>query len=158
MKRIIIIILFSLTLLECHNADRDEIKRGQEQFFYFAALALYRPNFCEPPQLILEEGQTYNITLEPGKRFWFTFSVELENNRFINKKIRLTVNHSPSSIFRFNSIGCSQPINESSQGVIPKSSSSNQTIYEVSLSGSDVTDSLLLSTGDVNFTINYILF
>lgn len=160
MKLYILTLVTLFSFISCNDEkSSNEIARDNLSIVLLAiGRDLFKANYCEPPQLILEEGKSYNITLEAGKRFWFKFSVELENNRFINKKIRLTVNHSPSSIFRFNSIGCSQPINESSQGVIPKSSSSNQTIYEVSLSGSDVTDSLLLSTGDVNFTINYILF
>ncbi|MCG9876641.1 MAG: hypothetical protein MH321_17835 [Leptospiraceae bacterium] len=158
MKRITIIILFSLALFECHNADRDEIKRGQEQFFYFAALALYRPNYCEPPQLILEEGQTYNITLEAGKRFWFKFSANTDTVGLINKKIRLTVNYTLGTTFKLNGISCSSPINESSSGIVPKLSTANQSIYELTINSSNVFNTLILNAGDPNVTISYVLF
>ncbi|MCG9876293.1 MAG: hypothetical protein MH321_16070 [Leptospiraceae bacterium] len=158
MKRITIIILFSLALFECHNADRDEIKRGQEQFFYFAALALYIPNFCEPAQLILEEGQTYNITLEPGKRFWFDFMVRSVNPNNTTKKIRLIVNKVTGTNFNLDSNNCSSPIDENGPFVIPKSSSSNQIIYELTIFRGRVLSSLILNSGDPNTTLSFEIF
>jgi len=127
MKRITIIILFSLVLFECHNADRDEIKRGQEQFFYFAALALYRPNFCEPPQLILEEGQTYNITLEEGKRFWFDYAVRSQGDISKNN-YRLTINKNANATIDYQIKDCVISTDQGTREII--SSSSTQVIYE----------------------------
>jgi len=126
MKHITILLLLILTLLECHNADRDEIKRGQEQFFYFAALALYRPNFCEPSQLILEEGQTYNITLEEGKRFWFDYAVRLNGTSKSNFK--LTINKEIDTFIDYQIKSCSISNDQGTREIV--SSSPTQVVYE----------------------------
>ncbi|MCG9876295.1 MAG: hypothetical protein MH321_16080 [Leptospiraceae bacterium] len=102
MKRITIIILFSLALFECHNADRDEIKRGQDLFLFSIAMAgFFRPNFCEPAQLILEEGQTYNITLEPGKPFYIDFDVRSKFGSNVLLDLELTINKDSTTSFDY---------------------------------------------------------
>ncbi|MCG9876292.1 MAG: hypothetical protein MH321_16060 [Leptospiraceae bacterium] len=162
MKRITIIILFSLVMLECHNADRDEIKRGQEQFFYFAALALYIPNFCEPAQLILEEGQTYNITLEPGKRFWYAYTVTSEF-RDSSKKIKLSIIRSNSIKIENINVPCQAFSDEGSNTRTPIVDLPTQLEFQISdlgrfdLNGSP-TGQVLRSNERTNIAIKYEIF
>jgi hypothetical protein len=69
----LILLSFSLILVSCK--DDKAIRRHRDLSFLLGLfeMGFFKPNYCSPPQLLLEEGKTYNITLEAGKRFWFDY-------------------------------------------------------------------------------------
>ncbi len=70
-------ILLLLTLItsvflssNCIDEERGSRKRGQNYTIGSLVMAgFFRPNYCSAPEILLEEGKVYNITLEPGKKF-----------------------------------------------------------------------------------------
>lgn len=159
MKTIYITLILSFLFLNNCKDEPDSNERGQNilNFYLLSQPPFLRPNYCGQPQLMLEEGVTYNIKLEPGKRYWFDYVVGSESVT-ANKKIRLTVNVIPETNLSLGSNDCSFPIDESRPFVIPKSSTSNQVIYELGIWNGTVLSSLILNSGDPNITLSFEIF
>ena len=160
MKLYILTLVILLSFISCSDEkSSNEIARDNLSIVLLAiGRDLFKANYCEPPQLILEEGKTYNITLEEGKRFWFNFAVNSDDNKFVNKKIRLTINNSPGTTFDLDSINCSYSFNESGPFVVPKFKTSTQVIYELGIQRSNVYSTLKILNGDPNLSLNIVLF
>jgi len=144
MKRIILVLLLILNFSSCNNEERESRKRGQEQFIGSLIIGglIFQPNFCEPPQLLLEEGQTYNITLEAGKRFWFDYAVRSQGETI--SRYRLTVSKDSSTELNHSDKYC--PENSIPTPFIPKVNTSTLVVYEY--------DSQSYSEGDGGFEAN----
>lgn len=160
MKTIYITLILSFLFLNNCKDEPDSNERGQNllNFYLLSQPPFLRPNYCGQPQLMLEEGVTYNITLEPGKRYWFDYAVRSTGGNNTNKKIRLTINITTGTNFDLDSNNCSYPIDESRPFVIPKSSTSDQVIYELSIWRGKALNSIILNSGDPNITLSFEIF
>lgn len=137
MKDKILNVLFIILFLfsSCSDEERESRKRGQDMFIGSLAMAgVFKLNYCSAPEILLEEGKVYNITLEPGKRFWFSFA---ENQTFKqgSKKIRLTINRTTIENIYLSRTSCSISVSSGSRGN-PTSSTSTEIIYEFDSYGS----------------------
>lgn len=160
MKTIYITLILSFLFLNNCKDEPDSNERGQNllNFYLLSQPPFLRPNYCGQPQLMLEEGVTYNIKLEPGKRYWFDYAVRSTGGNNTNKKIRLTINITTGTNFDLDSNNCSYPIDESRPFVIPKSSTSDQVIYELSIWRGKALNSIILNSGDPNITLSFEIF
>ncbi len=129
MKTVLSILLISslLVLSNCKDEERESRKRGQDQFLFSIAMAgTFKPNFCSAPELLLEEGKVYNITLEAGKRFWFDYAIRSTGN--IQKRFRLTITKDSSTELDYFVKNCAQ--NSSPGASPPKVNSPTELVYE----------------------------
>jgi hypothetical protein len=93
----LILLSFSLILVSCK--DDKAIRRHRDLSFLLGLfeMGFFKPNYCSPPQLLLEEGKTYNITLEAGKRFWFDYDL-----RSLDKDIKKPPTYNNKELNQFN--------------------------------------------------------
>ncbi|TGK83137.1 hypothetical protein EHQ24_07440 [Leptospira noumeaensis] len=110
----------------CIDEERESRKRGQNLFIGSLAMAgFFRPNYCSAPEILLEEGKVYNITLEPRKKFWFDYAIRSKGG---NKKYRLTVNKDANTIVQYQLKACDLSNDQGERLII--SSNSTQIVYE----------------------------
>ncbi|MBM9546915.1 hypothetical protein JWG40_07795 [Leptospira sp. 201903074] len=158
-----LVLLISLFLFtNCSDEEAEIRERGQRSTIVSLFMAgFFKPNYCSAPEILLEEGKVYNITLEPGKRFWFTF---VENQAFKQdyKKIRLTINRTTTQNIYLSRIGCEFTISNRDRGN-PTSSTPTETIYEFDSYGSfdstgfEVGHFLEIENESANVSITYTL-
>lgn len=112
MKSIQLLAMLASLLItaNCKDEEPESRKRGQDQFLFSIAMAgFFKPNFCSAPELLLEEGKVYNITLEPGKQFWYAYSVSsmFQEN---SKKLRLTITRSSNDNIKSINVPCDNSV------------------------------------------------
>jgi hypothetical protein len=122
----LILILISLFVNSCK--DDKAIRRHRDLSFLLGLfeMGFFKPNYCSPPQLLLEEGKTYNITLEAGKRFWFDYAIRSQG--FSKKMYRLTINKELNSTIDYQLKNCRSQPDLGTRKIV--SSSPTQIIYE----------------------------
>lgn len=159
-----LVLLISLFLFtNCSDEEAESRKRGQRSTIVSLFMAgFFKPNYCSAPEILLEEGKVYNITLEPGKRFWFAYSVTPEFQES-SKKIKLSITRVDGIKIDNINIPCQVPSNESNNTRVPTINLPNQLEFQIS----DISryDSAGLNTGQVlrsnettNITLKYDIF
>jgi hypothetical protein len=121
----LILLSFSLILVSCK--DDKAIRRHRDLSFLLGLfeMGFFKPNYCSPPQLLLEEGKTYNITLEAGRRFWFDYGFRSQGD---NRNHRLTINKNNSDEIGYQIKDCGISNDLGERKIV--SSNPNQIIYE----------------------------
>ncbi|MCZ8239426.1 MAG: hypothetical protein O9346_13685 [Leptospiraceae bacterium] len=163
MKQVrITLILLCLLFFNCKSDNK------QKQFEYLTILlaafelGLFKTNFCEPPQLLLEEGKTYYITLEAGKRFWYAYTVTPQF-RDSSKKIKLSITRNNSIKINNINIPCQSSSNEVENTRIPTVDLPTQLEFQISdISRYDssglITGQVIKSDSNSNITFKFDVF
>lgn len=162
MKTIYITLILSFLFLNNCKDEPDSNERGQNllNFYLLSQPPFLRPNYCGQPQLMLEEGVTYNITLEPGKRYWFDYAVRSQVDSNVRNKFRVFIDKESNANLDYHSKSCYNV--QDSGAVTPVSISSNQIIYEHEsfryTSVNDLTFYLVSISENQNISIRFIQF
>lgn len=128
MKTIYLTLILSFLFLNNCKDEPDSNERGQNllNFYLLSQPPFLRPNYCGQPQLMLEEGVTYNITLEPGKRYWFDYAVR--SQAISSKRYRLTIDKNSNTELVYVVQNCTQSFTPDPS--IPKIKNASQIVYE----------------------------
>jgi len=164
MKLYILTLVILLSFISCSDEkSSNEIARDNLSIVLLAiGRDLFKANYCEPPQLILEEGKTYNITLEAGKRFWYAYTVTPQF-RDSSKKIKLSITRNNSIKINNINIPCQSSSNEVENTRIPTVDLPTQLEFQISdISRYDssglITGQVIKSDSNSNITFKFDVF
>jgi hypothetical protein len=129
MKRIanIVFLISFLGLGNCsEEKSANEIAKDNLIFYLLSYPEFIRPSNCSRPEILLEEGEIYNITLEEGKRFWFDYAVRSQG--ISSKRYRLTINKNEGIDVQYQLKDCHVSNEQGVRKIIE--SSPTQIVYE----------------------------
>jgi hypothetical protein len=86
-----IFIFFTFAIIGNCQKEEEYWKTSPEfKLFVLREILWQQPN-CPSPNLILEKGVAYSVTLKAGERFWFDLKERKENSAFSDKKYTIKV-------------------------------------------------------------------
>lgn len=106
MKRSTLSLLLLLTItLNCQK-EEEYWKTSNDFKFFVLREILWKQGHCPAPNLVLEKGVSYNVTLKAGERFWFDFKERQEAVLRTNLKFTLKVVKTAGATVVKRSVSC----------------------------------------------------
>lgn len=86
-----LILIFLICTFNSCQKEEEYWKTSPELKLFVLREIFWKQGSCPSPNIILEKGVTYNVTLKAGERFWFDFKDRRDSNDVKFKRYTLIV-------------------------------------------------------------------